>query len=72
MRSLRQAGLFQKSDERILGSGEFMQAVLTAAQESLDNRYVIAAGGIRFEDVAAIFHNDQKWHSPGCPLHLVK
>ncbi len=54
VRSLRKAGLFQKSDERILGSGEFVQAVLTAAQEALDNRYAIAGRGIRFEDVAAV------------------
>ncbi len=53
VRSLRKAGLFQKSDERILGDSEFVETVLTAAQEAMESRYVMAARGIQFEDVAA-------------------
>jgi len=53
VRSLRKAGLFQKSDERILGDGDFVETVLSDAQEALDHRYPLAAEGIRFEHVLA-------------------
>jgi putative transposase len=53
VRSQRKAGLFQKSDERILGDGDFVDAVLNNAQASLDKRHSLAAKGIQFEDLFA-------------------
>ncbi len=49
--SLRKAGMFQKSDERILGDGDFVETVLNNAQEILNTRYVLAGQGIQFEHV---------------------
>lgn len=54
VQSLRRAGVFQKSDERILGDGDFVETVLADAQESLDNRYRLVSEGIGFEQVAAV------------------
>jgi REP element-mobilizing transposase RayT len=51
---LRRAGVFQKSDERILGDGDFVETVLAGAEESLNNRYRLASKGIGFEQVAAV------------------
>ncbi len=54
VRSLRQTGLFQKSDERILGDGDFVNSVLSEAQEALRNQYAIAAKGTKFEDILTV------------------
>jgi REP element-mobilizing transposase RayT len=51
---LRRAGVFQKSDERILGDGDFVETVLADAQESMNNRYRLASKGIGFEQVTAV------------------
>ena len=40
-----------KSDERILGDGEFAQAVLDRAQEHLEKRYRLKAHGYDLEKV---------------------
>lgn len=53
VQSLRKAGMFQKSDERILGDGDFVETVLNNAKETLNTRYVLAGKGIAFEDVLA-------------------
>jgi len=53
VRSLRKAGAFQKSDERILGDGDFVNTVLTDAQEAMDNRYLVAAKGIKLDDIVS-------------------
>ena len=37
VRSLRKAGIFQKSDERILGDGDFFDSVLSDAKEAKNN-----------------------------------
>ena len=54
VRSLRKAGIFQKSDERILGDGDFVQTVLAEARESMNKRYALAAKGITFEHVMSL------------------
>lgn len=54
VRSLRKAGIFQKSDERILGDSYFVQTVLAEGRESMDKRYAIAAKGITFEHVISL------------------
>ncbi len=51
VRSLRKANIFQKSDERILGDGDFVETVLADAQESMNRRYVLSAKGIKIEDI---------------------
>ena len=57
VRSLRKAGIFQKSDERILGNGDFVQTVLCDAQEAVNHRYLLAAKGVSFEDVLKAVSN---------------
>ena len=51
VRSMRKAGLFLKSDERILGSSEFVGKVLAEAREALQNKYALRAKGIGLNDV---------------------
>ena len=46
VRSLRKAGLFFKSDERILGDSGFAEEVLAEAREALDRKYALAAQGV--------------------------
>ena len=49
--TMRQAGAFQKSDERILGDGDFVEAVLVEAQEEMRHRYVLASKGIELKEI---------------------
>ncbi|MBU4316368.1 MAG: transposase [Proteobacteria bacterium] len=51
VRAMQKEGLFQKSDERILGDGDFVEAVLSAARESMKTRYSLAARGITLGDI---------------------
>jgi REP-associated tyrosine transposase len=53
VRTLRKAGIFQKSDERILGDGDFVGTILSDARESINTRYPLVARGLGFEDVLA-------------------
>ncbi|ABW66654.1 transposase [Desulfosudis oleivorans] len=53
VRSQRKAGVFQKSDERILGDDDFVKTVLSAAQEELNNRYSLVAKGVQLDDIVA-------------------
>lgn len=46
---LRMAGNFQKSDERILGDGDFVENVLAESDEQLTRRYRYKAKGISLE-----------------------
>lgn len=50
--ALRKAGIHQKSDERMLGDGDFVEDVLLRAQERLHRKYALAAKGIGFEQLA--------------------
>ncbi len=54
VRSMRKAGIFQKSDERILGDGDFVRTVLAQARESMNQRYALASKGITFEHVISL------------------
>jgi putative transposase len=49
---LRKENLFMKSDERILGDGDFVEEVLKGAGDRLDRRYAMKAKGLDFDGVA--------------------
>ncbi|ACL05194.1 protein of unknown function DUF1568 [Desulfatibacillum aliphaticivorans] len=55
----------QKSDQRILGDGDFVQSVLAQAQENLSSKYLLAAQGVdrakALEKASAIFGVDARW-----------
>ena len=51
VRSMRKAGVLFKSDERILGSSEFVNDVLAGAQETLDKKYALKALGVEFAHI---------------------
>ena len=46
------AGVQQKSDERMLGDGDFVEDVLSRANERLDRKYLLASKGIDFDQLA--------------------
>jgi hypothetical protein len=50
--AMRRAKIFEKADERILGDGDFVQKVLTAAEEKMKRRYVLQANGVSLESLA--------------------
>ena len=52
VRALRQADIFQKSDERILGDGDFVEAVLSQARERMVRKYALMANGYDFDKIA--------------------
>jgi putative transposase len=51
---MRKAGLFLKSDERILGGSDFVTDVLARAQEVLDQQYALTVKGIGFDQIVAV------------------
>jgi len=52
VKALKSAGSHQKSDERILGNGEFVKRILSENQEALGRRYALKAKGLSVYDVA--------------------
>ncbi len=48
---MRRAKIFEKADERILGDGDFVQEVLTGAEEKMKRRYALQAEGVNLEQV---------------------
>jgi hypothetical protein len=52
VKAMRNANIFQHSDERILGDGEFVERVLLSAQEQLERRYELEALGFDLDRVA--------------------
>lgn len=53
VKAKRRARIFEKSDERILGDGDFVGQVLSAAQEQMEKRYRLLAEGYDLDKVAA-------------------
>ena len=51
-KALRRANALQKGDERILGDGDFVDAVLSEANEAYERRYRLKAQGIDVDSVA--------------------
>ena len=70
VKALKSAGIHQKSDERILGDGKFVERILTENQEALDRRYALKSDGMTVLDVAERvsqvlgIHTEQVWQ-PG-------
>ena len=52
IKALRKAKVYVKGDERILGDGDFIDQVLSAAEEALENKYMLQARGIDLDTVA--------------------
>jgi hypothetical protein len=51
-KTLRSKAVRMKSDERILGDGEFVETVLKAAAEEFETRYALRAQGWNLDAVA--------------------
>ena len=52
VKALRRAKLWQKSDERILGDGDFVEETLSASQEYLEHKYSLQTQGYDLDKVA--------------------
>jgi putative transposase len=52
VKALKRENVYQRSDERILGDGEFVGSVLAAAEEAMEKRYSLRARGYDLEKVA--------------------
>ena len=50
--ALRGAKIYQNSDERILGDGDFVDSVLTAANEAMERRYYLQSSGFTLDKLA--------------------
>ncbi len=51
VKALRKAKLFQKSDERVLGDGDFVEKVLSLANEKMERRWRLKTEGVDFESI---------------------
>ena len=51
VKSMRKAKMFQKSDERILGDGDFVEQVLSATQEQMERKYTLMAQGYDLDKI---------------------
>jgi len=54
VQAMRKAGILNKSDERILGSGDFVETVLADAQENMQQRYAWKAKGVSLDQLIQI------------------
>lgn len=52
VKALRSAKIFEKSDERILGDGDFVETVLSAANEAMERKYELQSRGFTVDTVA--------------------
>jgi len=53
VKALKKKNIYQRSDERILGEGEFVDRVLAAAEEAMEKRYELRSHGFSLEKVAS-------------------
>ncbi len=51
---MRKAKIYEKSDERILGAGEFVENVLSTCQEQLERKYTLINSGVTTDEIAVI------------------
>lgn len=63
VKAMRRDKVFEKSDERILGNGDFVETVLAVSKEQMKRKYHLRAKGFDFETVAKrvseLMHIDQ-------------
>lgn len=52
VKAMRRAKMFEKSDERILGDGDFVETALAASNERMKRKYHLRAQGVDLETVA--------------------
>jgi hypothetical protein len=52
VKAMRRARIFQKSDERILGNGDFVEEVPAISQECMERKYHLQAQGIDIAKIA--------------------
>jgi REP element-mobilizing transposase RayT len=77
LKSLRQARIYQKGDERILGDSDFVEKTLRAANEAIDRKYTLQAQGIDLNKISARVANlldmdvEEVW-AAGRYSHIVK
>ncbi|MEA2038756.1 MAG: transposase, partial [Thermodesulfobacteriota bacterium] len=53
VKALKKAKISQKSDERILGDGDFVERVLASANEAMERKYYLESRGFNLDKVAA-------------------
>jgi REP element-mobilizing transposase RayT len=53
VKALRAARVFERGDERILGSGDFVESVLKSAEENLKKKYELQAHGFSLTDISS-------------------
>ena len=53
VKQMRRAKMFEKSDERILGDGDFVEQVLSAAEKQMKKRYRLQAKGYDLDKLAS-------------------
>ena len=53
VKAKRRARIFEKSDERILGDGDFVDQVLSAAKEQMEKKYKLVAEGYDLDKIAS-------------------
>ena len=63
VKRLRQSGWHEKSDERILGDGAFVEKVLAQSQEVLERRYALQVQGVDLDSIAQLLNmkRQQVW-----------
>jgi hypothetical protein len=54
VKALREAKIFYKSDERILGDSDFVDSVLANANEQMERKYALQAAGLDLDGLAEI------------------
>ncbi len=52
VKELQESKIHMKSDERILGDGDFVSEILSRTEESLERRYALKAGGVDINFIA--------------------
>ncbi len=53
VKAKRRTRIFEKSDERILGDGDFVEKVLSASQEQMEKRYKLVSEGYDLDKLAS-------------------
>ena len=53
VKALREARVYQRNDERILGDGEFVNRVLKSAEEAMERRYALRSRGMDLDSIAS-------------------